>query len=511
MLYFAHCQFADITKNIRVSMKNLAYLLLLLATFSLTAQSAEQSDYYANSKESHELIILNKGLPSLQQRLDMIDRAEKSIELEYFIYHDDMSGRILTQALVEKARQGVRVRVLMDHFLIIGEIDPFYAHELQKNGVEVRFYNDAPLIQFISFQFRNHRKSFIIDGKEAITGGRNIGDEYFDLSESFNFIDRDVVVKGPIVKTIQASFNKLWNAEGTKFLKRPKKPARNDLRYRRGNRTNRMRNTWNFKGDLKRWKDKVKAAKNFINPTDEDLGLKRRIKTLTLTDLEDEPRATCDDITFVSDVPGIGMWAIDKKYKMVREEVFNRINATKEHLVIDSPYFIMNDEITGILKDLLDRNVEIDLLTNSLHSTDAIYVSSVFNDRVGGWIKKGLRPTVYSGNIMPGHKVLSDGIHNSRWGTHSKSFVFDGKTAMIGTFNMDPRSYKFSVEMGLFCNNNKEVADLLGQNIKERMENGILLETVEDVKKYEFMQVGPLKRIGYYLLKVPSSLFDFML
>jgi len=65
--------------------------------------------------------------------------------------------------------------------------------------------------------------------------------------------------------------------------------------------------------------------------------------------------------------------------------------------------------------------------------------------------------------------------------------------------------------MGLFCNNNKEVADLLGKNIKERMENGILLETVEDVKKYEFMQVGPLKRIGYYLLKVPSSLFDFML
>lgn len=492
-------------------MKKLALLLLLVALLSFTAQSAEESDFYSHSTENHDLIILNKGLPSLQARLDMIDRAEKSIELEYFIYHDDMSGRLLTQALVEKARQGVRVRVLMDHFLIIGEIDPFYAHELRKNGVEVRFYNDAPLIKFISFQFRNHRKSFIIDGKEAITGGRNIGDEYFDLSESFNFIDRDVVVKGPIVKTIQASFDALWNAEATTFLKRPAKPKRNNLRYRRGNRTNSMRNTWNFEGDLKRWKDKVKAAKDFIKVNDDDLELKRKIKTLTLTDLEDEPRAKCDDVTFVSDVPGVGMWAINSKYKMVREEVFKRINETREHLFIDSPYFIMNDEITGILNDLLERNVEVDLLTNSLHSTDAIYVSSVFNERVGNWIKKGLRPTVYSGNIMPGHKTLSEGIHQARWGTHSKSFVFDGKTAMIGTFNMDPRSYKFSVEMGLFCNNNKEVADLIGQNIKERMENGILLETVEDVKKYEFMQVGPLKRIGYYLLKVPASLFDFML
>ncbi|TNF31573.1 MAG: phospholipase D family protein [Deltaproteobacteria bacterium] len=492
-------------------MKNLALILLTLATFSSPLQAIEQSDFYANSKESHELTILNKGLASLQYRLDMIEKAEKSIELEYFIYHDDTSGRLLTQALVEKARQGVRVRVLMDHFLIIGEIDPFHAHELIKNGVEVKFYNDAPLIQFISFQFRNHRKSFIIDGKEAITGGRNIGDEYFDLSEEFNFIDRDVVVKGPIVKTIQSSFDKLWNAEATKFLNRPDKPARNDLRYRRANRTNRVRNTWNFQGDLKRWKDKVKAAKDFIKVTEEDLDFKRRIKTLTLNDIEEDVTTTCNDITFVSDVPGVGMWAIDKKYKHVREEVFRRIKEAKEHVVFDSPYFILNDEITGILDDLLERNVKVDLLTNSLHSTDAIYVSSVFNDRVGKWIAKGLRPTVYSGNIMPGHKVLSDGIHKSRWGTHSKSFVFDNETAMIGTFNMDPRSYKFSVEMGLFCNNNKEVADLLSQNIKDRMENGILLETPEDVKKYEFMQVGTLKRIGYYLLKVPSSLFDFML
>ena len=316
-------------------MNKLASVMLLLFTFNFTAQSADDSDFYSRSNESHDLIILNKGLPSLQARLDMIEKAEKSIELEYFIFHDDMSGRILTQALVEKARQGVKVRVLMDHFLIIGEIDPFYAHELMKNGVEVRFYNDVPLIQFVSFQFRNHRKTFIVDGKEAITGGRNIGDEYFDLSESFNFVDRDVVVKGPIVKTIKASFEALWNADASTFIKRPSKPKRNNLRYRRRNSTSRMRNTWNFEGDLKRWNDKVKAAKDFIKVNQDDLELKRKIKTLTLVDLEEEPRAKCDDITFVSDVPGVGMWAIDSKYKMVREEVFKRIKETKEHLYID--------------------------------------------------------------------------------------------------------------------------------------------------------------------------------
>ncbi|MCO4794166.1 MAG: phospholipase D family protein [Bacteriovoracaceae bacterium] len=481
--------------------------LLILGNLSF----ANDTSFRADSKEPHDLIILNKGLASLKKRLLMIEEAKESIEVEYFIYHDDQSGRLLTQALVEKARQGVKVRVLMDHFMIIGEIDPFYAHELKKNGVEVRFYNTAPLIQFIKFQFRNHRKSLIVDGKVAITGGRNIGDEYFDLSHEFNFLDRDVFIKGPIVKDILSTFDALWNAEPSTFLHRPNKPRRSNLRYRRSNRTSRMRNQWNFEGDLKRWKDKVRDAKNYIKVTEEDQELLRKITTLTLTDLEEEPRGVCDDLTFVSDIPGIGMWAIDAKYKTVREEVFRRMNEAQKHLVIDSPYFIMNDETTKIIKGRLENQVEIDLLTNSLHSTDAIYVSSVFNDRIGNWIEKGIRPTVYSGNVMPGHKTLSQGIHLARWGTHSKSFVFDNKDIYIGTFNMDPRSYKFSVEMGLICNNNPEMAALLTQNVKERMENGILLETKEDIKKYEFMQVGVLKRIGYYLVKVPAALFDFML
>lgn len=151
------------------------------------------------------------------------------------------------------------------------------------------------------------------------------------------------------------------------------------------------------------------------------------------------------------------------------------------------------------------------LLTNGLYSTDAIYVASVFNDRVPKWIEKGMKTHVYSGDIVKDYAVVDEEIAKSRWGTHSKSFVFDEKDFYVGSYNLDPRSNVYSLEMGLFCDDNPELAGRVKELIEDRIANSIHLKTPKDVKEYEFSRVGPLKKLGYYLTFIPASLFDYLL
>jgi cardiolipin synthase C len=503
-------------------LKNSLFTVALLIQTVSFAQSTDKKNnpdrdsrdeiFRAHSNEDHKLTILNGGLSSLQQRINLIEKAQNNIEVEYFIYNSDEAGRAFTHALIERAREGVTVRVLLDHFLIKSQIDPFITHDLIEAGVEVRFYNTLPIIRIFDFQYRNHRKLLSIDDTFAITGGRNIGNEYFDMSSDFNFIDRDILVEGPIVKNMRKSFDAVWRSDAVKYVKRYKRPHNRDLKYRRGSRSSgRLRNYNAYLKDLKRWKDRAANAKSFMIVSDDDIALRRKMYTLTLTQIEDAPTGICKDISFTSDAPGIGKWTRKEPYRKLRSDVFSRMKKTTKHLMIDSPYFILEKTTTQIITDLLEKNVSIDLLTNSLHSTDAIYVASVFNDNVGPWIKRGLRPTVYSGNIMPSYETLTQSIHDARWGTHSKGVVFDDSSIMIGTFNFDPRSINYNTEMAIFCDGNPDLASKMARNIQNRIDNGILLETAADVKKYEFSNVGIFKRLGYYLVKIPASLFDYML
>src|SRR5690606_1637960 len=111
----------------------------------------------------------------------------------------DLTSRLLTQELLKKARAGVKVRMILDASITVLQWDEYLveaARLASKGNLEIRHYNTAPLLYISSNQFRSHRKLIVIDDKEAITGGRNIGNEYFDLDEKYNFLDRDIYVKG---------------------------------------------------------------------------------------------------------------------------------------------------------------------------------------------------------------------------------------------------------------------------------------------------------------------------
>lgn len=480
--------------------------------FSFNLFANGTGPFLSRSKQPHQLTILNKGVSAMEERLRLIEGAQESIDVEYFIYNTDDAGKVLTDALIKKAAEGVKVRMLMDHFLIGAQISPFHTHELEQRGIELRFYNNLALWHVSKAQYRNHRKSFIVDRKVAIVGGRNIADEYFDLGTAYNFLDRDMKVVGPIVSDIAKSFDEVWKSKPSTRVKRPARPRRNDLRYRRSNRTGRSRNNANFKRDERRWKRLVREATAFMRPTEHSVSLRRKIGTLALQTLEMETSGTCSDISFVSDKAGVGAWS-KREQRILKYEVFKRMRAVESDLVIDSAYFIVEKATGDILEHLLDeKNVKITLLTNGLYSTDAFYVASVFNDKVGKWIKKGLNAHVYSGDIMPNdYPVLSNEIKNARWGTHSKSFAFDKKSFMIGSYNFDPRSNYYSTELGVFCDDNAELAKSMINNVNERMNNGIFLKTAKDVRKYEFEKVGFFKKLGYYIFKIPAHLFDHLL
>src|SRR6187399_1254590 len=166
----------------------------------------------AHSTDPHLLTHFDQGAASFNRRLELIAGAKHSIALEFFIYDVDEASRLITQALIKKARQGVDVRILVDFSAPVFQLKPAYARLLGEAGVQVRYYNTSALYRFVSIQHRSHRKLLIVDGETVLTGGRNIANDYFDLSDHYNFLDSDLEVAGPIVKTVLESFDVYWNS-----------------------------------------------------------------------------------------------------------------------------------------------------------------------------------------------------------------------------------------------------------------------------------------------------------
>lgn len=179
---------------------------------------------FAGTSEPQQLMLLNSGIGSLEKRLQMIEAARKTIDVEFYIYKTDLAGRLFTQALIKKAQEGsVKVRVLVDSAPFVRSLNQ-YAQALRKYGIEVRFYNDSFLLDIQRVNHRSHRKTLIVDGEQAITGGRNVADEYFDMSETYNFIDRDVYVQGSLVSSIQQSFDDFWGTKISEQFEKVVKP-----------------------------------------------------------------------------------------------------------------------------------------------------------------------------------------------------------------------------------------------------------------------------------------------
>jgi putative cardiolipin synthase len=491
------------------SMKKSLLFSLLFMSFVTSAALAEEivsiDPFNAKSMSPHKIILLNHGLSSLVDRLQMIERAKKSIDVEYFIYHPDKSGKLFTQALIKKAKEGVKVRILLDYFMIKNDFSPFYAEELEKYGIEVKYFNTTSTLNLLSGQYRNHRKILLIDGEEMITGGRNIGDEYFDLDEKYNFLDREVHLAGEIVATIKKTFDETYSSKLSKRLSKEEMPLLSDSKYSGPD----LQDVNQYKYDLKIWNKKVSEAKAFMtSPLDEKLS--REILEKGQMELSSEFSGTCNEMSFNSEYPNIGK-RNRRGHRVIKHGIFERIVNAKKSLMIDSPYFIVNEELESALTTALGNNVKMKLLTNSLNSTDAIYVYAAFDSIATSWLNKGLDSYIFKGSRPESYDVLEEIAGQARFGVHAKTFIFDNKDVVIGTFNVDPRSANYNSEMVVACENYPDLADAVQEDINLRLHESIHLDSKAAIKEAEFYQVGFGKKLIYYFLKIPSNIFSFLL
>jgi putative cardiolipin synthase len=473
--------------------------------------NSEKAPYRATSTSPHKMQIINSGSASLYSRIDMIRRATKTIELETFIFNEDTSGKLLLKELVAAAKRGVKVRVLVDKNVLYIKLNEYDAQVLRENGVALRFYNDSSILNVSTVQYRNHRKLMVIDDKEAISGGRNLSDEYFDLNPKFNFLDRDTIIEGDLIPTIRESFDKFWDSKMTENPKPVKMPEPYHPSVENGDSK--------FEQEISYYNIKMKEARALLSDNAEDEKKLKFVMTTGKENFEATNKHECPEMSFASDKEGAGFLAsfnekYNRRYRLLRKEISKWMKQKiKSEFVIDTPYFLENNFTDDISEQIYDKK-NVTVFTNSVTSTDAIHIASVFNQSINRYTPhENFTAYTYKGKYQEEGKVYNDTIKKATWGTHSKSMVFSDDSFMIGTYNMDNRSSQYNAELAIFCSGSKELtADVLN-SIKKRMDgsNRLNSEGVPDDCSGLFGESNATKKLFYYLMKVPSHMLQFLL
>lgn len=480
---------------------------------SIDDGKSEVYPYRVHSKNPHNMRILNNGIAALYQRISMIRNAKNSLELEYFIFNPDQAGRIVVSELIKAAQRGVKVRIMVDKSVAVFALDEYYAKVLKANNIEIRYYNPASFIRISTVQFRDHRKLIVRDGEEAITGGRNIANEYFNLAEEFNFLDRDIWVKGEIVKSMKDSFNVYWDSS---IVEKPKDVMAPRLPFN----INNSQAYTTYQQNLKVYEKKTAEAKSLVSLTDEDKKALNFIMSYGRKALTENNIHSCSDVAFATDREGGNFKArLDSKnyntnYRLLRKEIAAWMSKVDDEIILDSPYFLNDKNSKEIVDNLLENKKKVTILTNSLASTDAVYVSTVFADHVAEYTPNDLFSAyIYKGVFSDESELFSDKIKNSIWGTHSKTIVYNDNSFMIGTFNIDNRSNFYNSEMAIFCSGSQDLTRDVEDNIKLRMKSAHHLNKEglpDDGSKLLEGNTG-IKKIEYFFIKVPSHVMNFLL
>lgn len=409
--------------------------LFFIQALCLISLAAWANPVDVSSTAEHTVKSIETGTAAFQLRLDMIERAEKSIDVEYFIFHNSDSTRIFTEALIQKklANPQIRIRLLVDYFGLSKSIDPFLAHALIERGIEVRYYNPSFLLNIARITHRNHRKILLIDEREALIGGRNMGDEYFDLKEKYNFMDRDLWVEGEITQGIAASFKHFWESKRTRVPKKPFRP-----RNTPGDHDTTVNN------QIRIYERRMREGKAFAAPfttvDTEDarlLALKEEFRIKGSKLLEAEPFHTVKDIRFVADGPD---WK-EPNHHRTGPLFYSFLTQAQKAVSIEVPYFYLQKNEETVFTDLKARGIEVNLLLNSRRASNEHVVNYITLLEGLKFSKMGFNLFLNDGTAMnPEELVTVNRDEKPIWMVHAKTMIVDDDITWIGTLNMDPRS-----------------------------------------------------------------------
>jgi len=410
--------------------------------------------------------LLEDGLDAFVARAALSQYAERSIDAQYFLIHNDLVGKLFIDQLLKAADRGVRVRLLVDDYDLEGR-DIGAAILDSHPNVEVRLFNPFSrkagrtrqlFTRLGSVTRRMHNKSFIVDNQKVILGGRNIGDQYFEADPDIAFGDLDVLAMGPLVREVSDAFDLYWNNElaypVSVLIDEP--PAPDEIEKR------------------------MQLLNDFIAEQEESAYM-QALKNSELASQIREGRVqfSWGDAVVIYDQPEKLKHGFDKTEYHLTPQLKPYVEDVKNELILFSPYFVPGKKGTAFLTQLSRQGVRVRILTNSLASLDHDFVHAGYSKYRKDLLRAGVE--LYEVNIK-----MSKGQFKEKAETkpilHAKSFVFDRKQTFIGSLNLDPRSIVHNTEIGVVITVPEiaeGMADWFDQNVA-RLAFRLALETDEN-------------------------------
>ena len=393
---------------------------------------------------------------ALSSRLALIDEAVSTVDIQYFIWEPDASGRLLFRRLIHAADRGVRVRLLIDDLTVAGK-DAEYTALDSHPLIEVRAFNPwksrsraGRVVEFVfhgdRLNHRMHLKTVLADGRFAIIGGRNIGDRYFGRYDRFVQNDLDIMVTGPIVADVVRSFREYWGAARSYPIA--------DLASRRNRRELLADHVEDFEREY------LAVRERF-----DDISLEPADWRNYLEELSETFAQGTGSLAF--DSPAIDVALPTDIYA----PFVDFVASAREEVILATAYFVPEPEFVELLGDLVARGVRVALLTNSLASNN----HTVAHTGYKRWRRRLLDAGVelYEANAEADNVryYATPPTDPELVGFHSKAAVVDRRWSFVGSPNIDPRSMRLNTEIGMFVDSEPlavELAALLERDIAPR-------------------------------------------
>ncbi len=413
--------------------------------------------------------LLISGEDAFGALATLIDQAERSLDLQYYLIRSDASSRSLLRRVHAAADRGVRVRLLLDDLNTTGQdaaLLRFTAHP----NIEVRLYNPFPagrvstigrvmasLTDLTRINQRMHNKMLVADNALAVTGGRNIGDAYFVNSVASNFLDVDLLVAGPSVRSLSATFDQFWNS--------PTAYPVEAVAERPDAHTNTEAGTPPPRAP--------RAVASAPAALAEELA-------------RGELKLVWADARVLADSP--------LKAEAMTADLASLLRSARKEVIIISPYFVPGPRGVALARELTQRGVRLQVLTNSLASTDAAVVHVGYARYREALLALGvelheLRP------YLDTQRNVTSAFGSSQASLHAKVVVVDGVAALVGSMNMDPRSQKLNTEMGVLVRS-PQIAQQLVQVFDEVVTSSSYRLSLAEDNSLRWTSTGPDARVS---------------
>jgi putative cardiolipin synthase len=383
----------------------------------------------ASAETAHWL--LDRSDLALNARLALADEAVATLDVQYFVWQNDASGALLAQRLLDAANRGVKVRLLLDDFAV-SKSGALVARLDAHPSIEVRVFNPwasrgsmfGVAVEFLArtktLNRRMHNKTYVADGRFAILGGRNIGDRYFGVYEPFVEDDLDLLVSGPVVADVTASFEEFWNSAAAYPI------ALLDSRLAK-----------EAAGTDPRFAEAIAAA-----------GPRLAAFTCTPTGWSEFFDGLVG--TFAAGPAVLLHDAADAAEPRTLHPHLEELVATAQReVLISSPYFIPDSRFRELIRSLVARGVRVAIVTNSLASNNHVVAHTGYKHWRRDLLQAGAELYEFRVDAAVLGEYSTPPIIARAIGLHAKAIVIDGRNAFVGSPNVDPRSLEINTELGV--------------------------------------------------------------